>query len=199
MAKKEKMREEDQYQMEAELLSAVEDHPYLIFALKNKYVTERLWDVALEKDPTIFRYRRTPNYNDCMKAVLLDGENILYVPMQFRDYRICRAAILNKPSIVLQLPKEQLDSRLIQEAIDQDGSLLKYFEDDVDGFYLEDKIGEHPGILLQLSHPDDELVIKAIEANPGLMLTVPSDWLTDDVRKAIAERHPDWASYIPNA
>lgn len=198
MPKKDLINGDDEYLLRTELLAVLQEHPMMIFAIKNKYLDEHSWDIALEKDPTIFRFYRDPDYNECLKAVLLDGNNIQYVPYRNLSYEVCVTAIRNKPKAILMIPREKLDIRLMQAAIDLDGTLLKEYEDDVDGFYLEDKISENPSLILYLNHPDSELVSIAINQNPGLMYTIPKEWWTDEVKNSVREAHPDWGSYIPN-
>lgn len=197
MSKKDMMNGEEEYLLKTEIITVLQEHPLLIYALKNKYADEQ-WDIALQADPTIFRFLRDPDYEDCLKAVLLDGNNLQYVPYPKLTYEICVTAIRNKPRSILFIPREKLDTRLMQVAIDLDPSLIKEYEDDVDGFYLEDKVVENPSLILQMNHPEEELIVKAIDGNPGLMYTIPKEWWTDTVRKEIGTLHPDWVSYIPN-
>lgn len=198
MPKKDLIVGDDEYLLRTEILSVLQDHPMIIFAIKNKFLDEHSWDVALEKDPSIFQYYRDPDYNECLKAVLLDGNNIQYVPYRNLTYEICITAIRNNPKSILMIPREKLDTRLMQAAVDLDGTLLKEYEDDLDGFYVEDKIAENPSLILYLNHPDDDLVSIAINRNPGLMYTIPVEWWTDNVKRYIKTSHPDWESYIPN-
>lgn len=198
MPKKDMLNGESEYLIKTELLTILQQYPMAIFAIKNKFLDEHSWDVALESDPTIFKYFWDPSYNDCMKAVLLDGDNIQYVPSRNMTYEVCVTAIRNKPRSILLIPRNKLDQKLLQVAIDLDGTLLHEFEDDVDGFYLEDKISENPTLLMQLNHPETDIIITAINKNPGLMFTIPVEWWNDEVKDSIRRSHPDWAAYIPN-
>lgn len=189
---------EDAYHLQTEILGLLPEHPKLIFALKNKYADDHAWDVALEADPSIFAFYKDPEYNDCLKAVLLDGRNIQYVPYRNLTYEICVTSIRSFPRAILLIPREKLDMRMIQQAVDLDPSLIKEYEDELDGFYIEDKIKEMPELILSLNHPDDDCIVIAIDANPGLMFKMPKEWWTETVKKEIRETHPDWDSYIPN-
>lgn len=196
--RKDLIMEEDEFVLKSELLSVLQQYPMVFFAIKNKYLDEHSWDIAMEADPTIFRFLRDPTYNDCLKAVLLDGSNIQYVPYRNLTYEVCATAIRNKPKSILLIPSEKIDQKLLQLAVDLDGTLIRKYEDDLDGFYLLDKVNEDPSLLMQMNHPDDDTIIAAINKNPGLMFTIPSEWWSDEVRNTIRSSHPDWAAYIPN-
>lgn len=163
-------KEAIQEQVQRKLLEIIVNDPEMILAVKQVYLTEDLWKVAIENEPKLFKKVKHPSVSLCYYAVAIDGSNLKHVVKKVRYVKITPKlavlAINSCPKALFDIPKEVVDDGLKELAFDKDEKLLAEYTGSVRPEYVQKKVHENPSIIQWIKNPSEEMLIEALNADP---------------------------------
>jgi len=171
--------------------------PSAILLLKPAIVDDRLWKLAIEQDPGLYRYNEHPSDELTAFAVELDGTNLKYAftnPNVTVTKKLVFSAIQSYPPIIFDIPRDVRTNEMLEFAFDQDPTLIKYF-DSVRRSYLDRKIAADPTFIRFLENPSEEQIYAAIEYDPNFCAYVKN--FTPRIKELIQVLYPDIINMIP--
>lgn len=185
-------------EMRYDLSVELNNNPSLIRFVKKKFATDDMWDFCIEKDSTLFKYRKNPSYSFCIKALKLDGSNIRYIPNTRKHpmlcQELCEIAVRSSPRAILVIPNQYVTGDLIHLACDLDATLMLHYN--IDEPYAMARIQENPSIIQYLKNPSDLMKMTAIRKDPSTALLIPKkDW-TLDMLNQLRRDYPEYANSI---
>lgn len=182
-------------ELEYEVSRVLESSPELIRVIKEKYQTEGLWELCIDKDPELFKYAKNPSQSLSLFAVKCDGINLKHVPPNMINETICYYAVSSNPIALKYVPKIYLTEGLKELAFDQAPHLMKYYSN-IRREYLIQKIKRSPANIQFIKNPDDELKCIAIAENPNVILYFKK--LSQKMMDVIDELYPELRNQLPN-
>ena len=185
-------------ELKFDLSIILNENPSFIRFVKKSLATDDMWNFCIEKDPSIFRYKKRPSYPFCVKAVQLDGSNIQYVP-NTRDYpmlcqELCEIAVKTSPAAILLIPQIYITKNLLHLACDEDPSLMLHFR--LHDAYLITRVRSNPSIVKYINPLPDHLKKIVIHADPQCALSIPFDQWTKAMFAQLKEEWPDFAQSL---
>jgi hypothetical protein len=190
--------QEAYHEIQYKLLSLIVDNPSMITMIKDKYITEALWEEALEREPSLFREIKCPSQSLCEVICGIDGSFLKYIKKRFTYIKITRKmahdAIASFPRAVLDVPSKLLDPRLYELALDLEPSLLTEIEPRIAEAYIQKRIHHIPEIIKYLKNPPKELIRDALIGNPNVCLYFTE--VTPFMREILAQYHPQWLQLL---
>lgn len=181
---------------ERRILSFLVDDPSLILLIKSKYITSRMWQVSLQKEPSLFKYMRDPSEEMCLFALEEDGSNLKYLIDHYPNkvtQEMIRIAIRSYPPAIFYLPSEERTDPLKELAVDTDPSLLRDFPR-MRRSYLRRKIYECPWAIQYLREPDEELYLIAIDRDINVCGYIK--YYTKRMKELIARKSPNMVELL---
>ena len=182
---------------ERKLMSLLDDDPSLILLLKNKYATNRMWEICIEKEPQLFRYKRNPSKELCILALQEDGNNLKYIvnnPEINLSAEMIWTAIKSYPPAIFYLPRALQTDALKECAFDRDPSLMNSFTR-IRTAYLERRLQQQPSLIRYVQNASEDMWISAIEKDPNVCPYVKK--FTPRIRQLIQEKYPTYAMLLP--
>lgn len=183
---------------ERAILKLLSDDPACILLLRSKCITDNMWKVVIQLEPSLFQYMKDPSDEMCLFALKEDGSNLQYVvknPSVKLTPEMIYTAVNNYPAAIFDVPVEMRDNAIKEFAFDRDPTLMKNFKN-VRKEYINRKIKEDPSFIRFLDDPDEDLVCKAIENDPNYCVYVKK--FTPRIKKLIETLYPDIIPLIPN-
>lgn len=182
---------------ERKLLSLLDDDPSLILLLKNKYATEQMWERCIEKEPSLFRYKRDPSPELCVLALQEDGNNLKYIVGNSEitlTSEMIWTAVKSYPPAIFYLPRTLQTDALKECAFDRDPSLMNSFSR-IRTAYLERKLHQQPSLIRYVQNATEDMWVDAIKQDPNVCAYVKQ--FTPKIRQVIQERYPTYAMMLP--
>lgn len=181
---------------EHRLLSILSDDPSMILLIKNKYITENMWKICIESEPSLFQYMKDPSEEMILFALKENGANLDHV-LKLENVKLTRkmmwTAVESYPAAIFSVPERFMDRPLIERALDKDPSLMKQFKH-LDHDYLLRKIKENPGVIQYINNPSDDLICEAILLNPNVCVYLKQ--LSPRMIALIWDRYPEIAAML---
>ena len=181
------------------LFDMLYDNPEMIVYLKNRYQTDRVWKFCIDRESTLFSQMENPSIEMCEFALDVDGENIIPLVTKFTDVKLTKRmiwiALRTFPGAILHVPRIMIDEDMLNSAFDKQPELLSAFPS-LSYEYLLRRIKDHPGDVIWLENPRDELVCMALEKNPYLCVHFTS--LTPLMINIIRAQNPELADMYTN-
>lgn len=155
---------------EQKLLNLLSDDPSLILLLKGKYITDSMWRLCIQKEPSLFQCMKEPSNEMCLFALAEDGNNLKYI-LESTDISPTRemiwTAVKSYPPIILDIPPNLISDSLKEYAFDREPSLMKNY-DRIRHTYLERKLKEDPTLVRYVKRATDDMWINAIRKQPSI-------------------------------
>lgn len=183
--------------IEQKLINLLSEEPSLILMLKNKYVTENMWKICIQKEPRIFKYIQDPSIELCEFAVMEDGSNLKYIVRDHKDKltnKIIWSAVINYPGAILHVPIGLRTDALKERAFNADPSLMKEFKN-IRPEYIRQKIKENPGLIQYIQNPSEDIVYEALDKNPNICAYIKE--FSPRMRELIKCKYPEMIELIP--
>lgn len=181
------------------LFDMLYDNPEMVVYLKNRYQTDRVWKFCIDRESTLFSQMENPSIEMCEFALDVDGENIIPLVTKFTDVKLTKRmiwiALRTFPGAILHVPRIMIDEDMLNSAFDKQPELLSAFPS-LSYEYLLRRIKDHPGDVIWLENPRDELVCMALEKNPYLCVHFTS--LTPLMINIIRAQNPELADMYTN-
>ena len=169
----------------------------MILAFKAKLVTDDMWEYAVATDPSLFTACQKPSFRIAMIAVSRDGFHIGNIdPINFTTdqyQKLCNAAVEQNPKAITVIPKEFKNTSLIGYAYARDPELI-LSEEKLTESMVESIIDHNPALIQYVNEPDDDLIIRALEKNPKVIVYFPI--ISERVRSYYEERYPQYAAML---
>lgn len=183
------------------LLNLLIDNPSFILLLKNKYIDDDVWKFCIEREPSLFKYMKTPSVEMCEFAVSIDGYNLKYIKNKFNYISITKKmaylAIHNSARALFYVPKDIIDIGLMELAFDSDPSLMKEFDfNQLRYEYVRRVLNDNPSYIKYINNPAEELIISTIKKEPNVCVYFEN--ISPRVREVIDELYPDLLSLYPH-
>ena len=170
----------------------------MILLLKNKYITDDVWEFCIEREPSLFKYMENPSLQVCYFALDQDGHNLKYIKNKFTEIKINRKmayiAIRNCPKAIFYVPKTLLDDELKELAFEQDPTLMESF-DNVRPEFVEGLLLRNPSYIKFIKNPDEALVCKLLKDYPNIIVYFST--ITNRMRETLEMYHPEILNLIP--
>lgn len=169
--------------------------PKMIISFKSKLVTDEMWEYAIAMEPRLFPLCKKKTYRICMLALARDGfylsdvDPINYTGDQYKS--LCRTAVEQNPKAIAIVPKEFQSKDLVAYAYAQDPELMLN-EKKLTPSMLESIIDHNPSLIQYVVQPSDELVIRALERDPRVIVYCKN--VTEKVRDYLEETYPQYAA-----
>lgn len=180
------------------LLALIIDDPSTILLLKNRYITDDLWQFAITQEPSLFEDVKDPSVEICITALEADGANLKILKKKHRHIPITRkmayAAVSNCPDAIKDVPKELIDNGLMELAFDGKPSLMLDFTK-IRPAYITKTLRENPSYIKYVKHINENLVCDAMLENPNIALYF--DVLTPKMKSLIETNYPEMVQFIP--
>lgn len=183
---------------EHKLMRLLSDDPSCILVLKDGYVTDNLWKICIQQEPALFQYMKNPSIDMCLYALQEDGSNLKYI-VENKNIKItpkmCYTAVKSYPPAIFDVPVEMRDHNIKEFAFDLDPTLIRHFTN-VRKVYIDRKLKEDPTFIRFLDDPDEDLIYRAIEADPNYCVYVKH--FTPRLKALVETLYPDIIPLLPN-
>lgn len=182
-------------------VSLITKHPQYIPVIKSKYLTDDIYIMCLEDEPSLFRYIPHPSPNVVRVALQLDGSNIKYIKKKIRKQmspELFVMAVSSNPREALPyVPKKYIPEEIKQHIFDTDPELLQENNLKIASeSFLRDRIEASPGVIKYITDPSDDLKCLALRKDPNTALYF--DTLTPSMMNVIDELYPGLRETLPN-
>lgn len=180
---------------EQKILELLADDPSLILIFKNKCITDNMWKICIENEPSLFQFMRHPSEEMILYALSEDGANIKYL----RDMGISMTpkmiytAVKNYPGAIYLIPSELRSSKLKEFACIEDPSLMKELTLKKD--FIEKRLKMDPTLVRYLKNPSEEQICNAIKVDPNTCAYV--EIFTPKIKNLIKSLYPELIPLIP--
>ena len=169
----------------------------MVLAFRPKLITDDMWEYVVATKPELFVACQKPSFRIAMIAVSRDGFHIGNIdPINFTTdqyQKLCNAAVEQNPKAITVIPKEFKTTQLIGYAYARDPELI-LSEDRLTETMVESIIDHNPSLIQYVRDPDDDLIIRALEKNPKVIVYFPM--ISDRVRNYYEERYPQYAAMM---
>lgn len=180
---------------EMRIYSILQSDPSFILLLKNKYLTDNMWKIAIENEPSLFQYMKDPSEEMILFALSEDGANIQYVERMGVKLtpKMMYTAVHNYPGAIHLIPKELRTANLREYACKEDPALMK--ELPLQPGFVRRQLHKDPTLVRFLSDPNEEQICRAIEADPNVCVYITK--FTPKIRNLIRKLYPEIIPLIP--
>lgn len=180
---------------EQRILEFISNDPTLILIFKNKYLTDNLWKVAIENEPSLFQYMKDPSEEMILFALNEDGANVQYLDAMGIKItnKMAYTAVRSYPGAIFLLPIEHRTARLREFACKEDPSLMK--DVPLHAGFVRSQLKKDPTLARFLKDPTEEQLIQAIKSSPNVIPYISK--FTPRLRELIQEIYPEIIPLIP--
>lgn len=180
---------------EMRIYSMLQTDPSFILIIKNKYLTENMWKIAIENEPSLFQYMEKPSEEMILFALKEDGANIQYIEKMGITLtpRMMYTAVHAYPGAIQLIPKERRTAKLREFACSEDPALMK--ELPLQPGFIRRQLHRDPTLVRFLNDPDEDQICKAIETDPNVCVYINK--FTPKIRRLIKELYPEIIPLIP--
>lgn len=183
---------------EHRLMRLISDDPSVIILIKPAYITENMWKIAIEQEPSLFQYMKSPSKEMCMFALKEDGSN-LRVLVENPEIKVtpqmCYQAVKSYPPAIFDVPSELRDDAIKEYAFDRDPTLMKHFSNVRLG-YINRKLKDDPTFARYLDDPTEDQEYRAVQADPNYCVYLTH--FTPRIMELIRALYPDLLPLITN-
>ena len=156
---------------EQRLIEMISNDPSIVIIFKNKYITDNMWKVAIENEPSLFQYMKQPSEEMILFALSEDGANVKYLEnmgVQMTP-RMIYTAVKNYPGAIYLIPESYRSNRLKEFACTEDPSLMK--ELPLKAHYIEGRLRKDPTLVRFLPSPTEDQLCNAIRHDPNVCVS----------------------------
>lgn len=180
---------------EMKLYSILQNDPSFILLIKNKYLTDNMWKIAIENEPSLFQFMERPSEDMILFALNEDGTNIKHVVRMGIPLtpKMMYTAIHNYPGAIHLIPKENRTSALREYACKEDPTLMK--ELPLQPGFVRRQLRKDPTLVRFLNDPDEEQILRAIRADPNVCVYITK--FTPKIKELIRNLYPEIIPLIP--
>lgn len=181
---------------EQKLIELISQDPTFILLIKNKYLTEQMWKLAIEAEPALFQHMKNPSEEMVLFALGEDGANIKYLQNMGITItpKFSFTAVHNFPGAIFLIPKEFRTMRLKEFACKLDNSLLREFR--MRDRFVDKLLEKNPSAVRFLQNPTEDQLCEAIRHDPNICVYI--EHITPRIANLINELYPEIASLIPS-
>lgn len=180
---------------EMKLYSILQNDPSFILLIKNKYLNDNMWKIAIENEPSLFQFMERPSEDMVIFALNEDGTNIQYVERMGIKLtpKMMYTAIHNYPGAIHMIPKELRTSALREYACKEDPSLMK--ELPLQPGFIRRQLHRDPTLVRFLNDPDEDQILRAIRVDPNVCVYINK--FTPKIKELIRNLYPEIIPLIP--
>ena len=180
---------------EQRVLELITMDPSLIRMFKNKYLTDNIWKVAIENEPSLFQYMKDPSEEMVLFALNEDGANIQYLDALGVKItsKMAYTAVRNYPGAIYLVPVEYRTDRLREFACREDPSLMK--DVPLHAGFIRNQLKRDPSLVRFLKNPTEDQLIQAVKSDPNVIPYI--QFFTPKLRELIRETYPEIIPLIP--
>ena len=156
-----------------------------------------MWQLCIQKEPSLFQHLRNPTPEMCLLALEEDGNNLQYITNNKEitlTSQMCWVAVLSYPSAILDVPAKFRTERLKEIAFDREPNLMQCF-DRIRLSYLRRKLKEQPSLIRYVRFATEQMWCDAIKQDPNICTYIKE--FTPKIRETILEYHPSIAPMLP--
>ena len=180
---------------EFKIMELLSDDPSMILMFKNKCITDNMWKIAIENEPSLFQYMTNPSEEMILLALREDGANIKYLPKMGITItpKMAYTALKNYPGAIYLLPID-LQTRNVKEfACTEDPTLMK--EMDLKKEFVERQLRKDPLLVRFLKNPTGDQWCRALEASPNICAFIET--FTPRMKEIMLRKYPEMIQMIP--
>lgn len=153
--------------------------------------TETLCEIAVKKNPKMFKYVLRPTDELTTFAISKKGENLQYVPLANRKLGWCQLAVKQNGLALEFVPEEHKNPQLFQQAIEQTGKALKFIPPAFQTEPLVLKALENNiEACLHIENWSETIALTVVERSGNLLASVPALFRTDRVIQQAIQNTP---------
>jgi len=180
---------------EMRVYSILEVDPSFIIMIKNKYLTDNMWKIAIEKEPSLFQYMKDPSEEMVLFALSEDGANIQYLEKLGIAItpKMMYTAVHSYPGAIFLIPKELRTAKLREFACKEDPELMRDLP--LQPSFVRGQLRKDPTLVRFLNDPDEDQICRAIEADPNVCVYIRK--FTPKIRDLIRKLYPEIIPLIP--
>lgn len=168
----------------------IAEDPSMVLIIKNRYLTEDMWDYCIEQEPELFSAMQNPSSEFIDKVVKKNGYLILIAIEKWPEKvtkNMVYHAVCNIPDIIVDIPNKWLDWRIREAAYDRSPKLMK-FDKSIRYAYVERRIREDPTVIQYISATEDQ-ICEAIRLSPAVCVYIKN--MTPRIKDLIRELYPE--------
>lgn len=180
---------------EFKIMELLSDDPSMILMFKNKCITDNMWKIAIENEPSLFQYMTNPNEEMILLALREDGANIKYLPKMGITItpKMAYTALKSYHGAIYLLPLD-LQTRNVKEfACTEDPTLMK--EMDLKREFIERQLRKDPLLVRFLKNPTEDQWCRALEASPNICAFIET--FTPRMKEIMLRKYPEMIQMIP--
>ena len=180
---------------EEKIYSILVSDPHMILLFKNKFITNNMWKIAIEGEPSLFQYMKDPPEDIVLFALSEDGANIQYLEGMGITItnKMIFTALKNYPGAIHLIPKELRTAHIREYACKLDPSLMR--EIPVHRNFVNQQLKNDPMLVRFLSSPTEDQLCTAIRSNPNACAYISE--FTPRVVALVRELYPELIPLIP--
>ncbi len=180
---------------EQRLIELIANDPSIIVIFKNKFISDNMWKVAIENEPSLFQYMKQPSEEMILFALNEDGANVQYLEemgVQMTP-RMIYTAVKSYPGAIYLIPESYRSNRLKEFACTEDPSLMKDLS--LKSHFIESRLRKDPTLVRFLDSPTEDQLCNAIRHDPNVCVYI--DHYTPKIKALIKELYPEIIPLIP--
>jgi len=179
------------------LKDIIYNNPEFIVTIKNRYLTEELWEIAISQEPELFKFNPNPSKELCFYLISVDASLFYLVPKGKINKRMALLAIRYFPENIKILPSEFITDEIIEITLSEDPSLINDLKDAdiyVSKKVIRSVIKKNPSMIKYSSNIDEDLICELLIDNPMIITYIPN--LTKKMEKIMDEYYPQYLSLL---
>ena len=171
------------------------EDPSLILMFKEKSITENMWKVAIENEPSLFQHVKNPSEQLILLALKEDGANIKYLKHMGIAItpQMIYCAVKNYPGAIFLLPPELRTRSVVEFACTEDPTLMRDVK--LKKEFIDRRLRQDPTLVRFLKNPTEDQYCKALEVNPDMCAFIET--FTPKMIDIILSKYPDIVQLIP--
>ena len=180
---------------ELKILKMLSEDPSLILMFKEKSITENMWKVAIENEPSLFQHVKNPSEQLILLALKEDGANIKYLKHMGIAItpQMIYCAVKNYPGAIFLLPPELRTRSVVEFACTEDPTLMRDVK--LKKEFIDRRLRQDPTLVRFLKNPTEDQYCKALEVNPDMCAFIET--FTPKMIDIILSKYPDIVQLIP--
>lgn len=180
---------------EIRFMELLRDDPSAILLIKEKYLNDRLWEVAIKNEPSLFQYMKNPSDSLIMLALREDGANIKYLlkmNIEITPERL-HVALKNYPGAIFLIPKRYRTNGVKEFACMEDPTLMKDVE--LREEFIKRRLKQDPLLVRFLKNPTEDQLCDALEYSANICGYIET--FTPRMKEIMLRKYPDMIQLIP--
>lgn len=165
--------------------NVVYNDPSKILLFKQKYLTDEMWEMAIDQEADLFKYVKNPSPGLCQYALSADGMNIRYIKDGDITPKMVAIALNSNPNALDYVPEDMMEP---EDDFYTDIGKTKQLTP-------EELIYRKPNSIKNMEHPSEDLICLAIKLDPMIYLYYNDH--TPRMKQIIEEYYPNLTSLFP--